>query len=332
MSVELWIYIEKTDPVTCGIPEAALGLLHKLRSLREGKEITVTAVMNENCDPAPVFSGGAQKIYRLLGRGDERQAAGQIAALCREHKPDIMVFLATITSRNIAAMTAAELETGLSADCTDIALRADGVLVQTRPAFGGLLYADIICEKKRPQLATVRPGIFLPGRELLQEKAGINKKIIDVPESGLEALTSLLSTMNTGLRPLSASRIVLSGGKGIESADGMLLLQKLAALTGAAVGASRGAVSAGFVQYGWQVGLTGQTIRPDVYIAFGISGAVQHLVGMEGAKTVIAVNSDKNAPIFEYADVGIVSDWKRVVMELIILMEEKKKDFLLSSF
>ena len=313
MSVELWIYIESIDP-------AALGLLYKLQSLGENKEKVITAVLPENCDPAPVFSGGARKIYRLLGKGDERQIARQIARLCKDHNPDVMVFLATVNSRNIAAMIAAELKTGLSADCTDIALRPDNVLVQTRPAFGGLLFADIICANQRPQIATVRPGIFLAGHSFFPGDG----EIIDVPESGVDACTSLLHIINTGLQPLSTARIVLSGGKGIESAEGMQQLQKLATLTGASVGASRAAVSAGYAQYNCQVGLTGQTIRPKVYVAFGISGAVQHLVGMEGSETVIAVNSDRNAPIFEYADIGIVSDWKPIVQKLIETIERKK--------
>ena len=314
MSANLWIYIEHIEP-------AALGLLHKLRLMGESRGGIVTAVINENCDSATVFSCGVKKIFRLLGRGDEKQVARQIASLCREHTPDVMIFLATISCRNIAAMLAADLKTGLSADCTDINLRQDNILVQTRPTFGGLLFADIICADRRPQIATVRPGIFLTGQDtsLFPEDG----EIIDVHEAEIEACTKLLHVINTGLQPLSTARIVLSGGKGIKSSEGIKQLEKLASLVGAAVGVSRGAVSAGYAQYGWQVGLTGQTIRPDIYIAFGISGAVQHLVGMEGAKTIIAVNSDKNAQIFEYADIGIVSDWKPVVQKLIEYFEKK---------
>lgn len=306
MRLELWVYMERVEP-------AGLGLLCRLKSMGGDIEKAVTAILPENCDPAPVFACGAQKIYRLIGKGDERQTAGQIAALCTEHAPNVLVFLATVSCRNIAAMVAAELETGLSADCTDIELRSGNILVQTRPAFGGLMFADIVCTNRRPQMATVRPGIFLMGPGNFPETG----EIIDVPESLLEAHTNLLQIIKTGQQSLPAARIVLSGGKGIKSSAGMQHLQKLAALTGAAVAASRGAVSAGFAQYGWQVGLTGLTIRPDVYIAFGISGAVQHLVGIEGAKTIIAVNPDRNAPIFEYADIGIVSDWEPVIEKLI---------------
>jgi len=314
MSVKIWIYIERIEP-------NALGLLHKLQSLGENKEKVISAVIPMDCDPAPVIFGSVQKIYRLLGKGDERQTAGQITALCKEHNPDVMVFLATVSGRNIAAMTAAELKTGLSADCTNIALRHNNILVQTRPAFGGSIFADIICEHQRPQIATVRPGIFLSRNNFFSE-GGANSEIIDVPESESEAFTCLLKVMNTGLRPLSAAKIVFSGGRGLGSAEGMRLLEKLAALTGAAVGASRAAVSAGYAQYGYQVGLTGQIIRPDVYVAFGISGAMQHLVGTEEAETIIAVNNDRKAPIFEYADIGIVSDWKPIVQSLIKALEK----------
>ena len=310
MNNELWIFIEHVEP-------DALGLLSKLRSLGDSHGKTVTAIIHERCDAAPVFSGGASKVYRLLGKGDERQISLQIAALCKEHAPEVLVFLATISCRNIAAMLAAKLETGLSADCTDIALRHDNVLVQTRPTFGGLLFADIICETRRPQIATVRPGIFLPGQGVFP----VSEITYDVPESEIEACTKLLSVKSTGLQPLPAARIVISGGKGIESPAGMQLLQKFAALIGASIAASRGAVGAGYAQYRCQVGLTGQTIRPDIYIAIGISGAVQHLVGMEGSKTIVAINSDKNAPIFEFADIGIVSDWKPIVQKLIAVFE-----------
>jgi len=297
----------------------ALGLLHKLKSLGEHTEKVIAAILPDSCDPAPVFSGGAHTVYRLLGKGDERQTAGQIAALCKNNFPDVLVFLATVSIRTIAAMVAAELKTGLSADCTDISLRLDNVLVQTRPTFGGLLFADIVCAQQRPQIANEGSEICLPGKKCVS----LDAKIVDVQASEHEAFTKLLEVVNTGRQPLSAARTVLSGGRGIESADGMQLLQKLAALTGAALGASRAAVNAGYAQYGSQVGLTGQTIRPDVYVAFGISGAVQHLVGMEGAETVIAVNTDKNAPIFEYADVGIVADWKPIVKSLIENIEKR---------
>ena len=321
---KLWIYME-------GIESASLGLLHKLRSMGDERGKIVEAIITEDaaklgecgslqpdCNLAPIFSNGAQKVYRLLGKGDERQIAGQITALCREHTPEVLIFLATIKSRDIAAMAAAELRTGLSADCTGIDLRPDNILVQTRPTFGGLLFADIVCPNRRPQIATIRHGIFLPGCGFSSREA----EIIDVPKSGAEASTRLLHVMSTKIQPLQTAQIVLSGGRGVESEEGMQQLQRLAMLTGASVGASRGAVSAGYARYEQQIGLTGQTIRPDVYIAFGISGAVQHLVGIERAKTIIAVNSDKKAPIFEYADIGIVSDWKPIVQNLIEIIKK----------
>jgi electron transfer flavoprotein alpha subunit len=310
MRAELWICMEHADA-------AEKGILYHLRALVKNGGTIVSAVLPYECGAEDVFSSGAQKIYRLPKLRDERQKAEQIAALCKERHPDVLLFPATVAGRCVAAMGAAELSTGLSADCTGLALQEDNLLVQTRPAFGGTLLADIVCEKSRPQIATVRPGVFL--REGTFSETGA---LIDVPRIPCDFFTELLESAATERASLTSAGIVISGGKGIGAPRGFQKLKKLAGLVGGAVGASRAAVGAGYAAYEHQVGLTGCTIRPEVYVAVGISGAIQHLVGMEHSKTIVAVNSDENAPIFGYADFAVVSGWEQVIDALIEKMEK----------
>ena len=182
----------------------------------------------------------------------------------------------------------------------------------TRPTFADTLLADIICEKARPQMATVRPGTYVP--VFGEEKTGCI--VPPPPFLEMDRTVRLLEETALDQNPLADARIIVSGGKGVGPA-GFEKLKLLADLLGASLGASRGAVNAGYSQYLHQVGLTGLTVHPDVYLAFGISGAVQHIVGMSGAKCVIAVNTDRKAPIFEYADLAIVSPWEDAADSLI---------------
>jgi electron transfer flavoprotein alpha subunit len=189
----------------------------------------------------------------------------------------------------------------------------------TRPTFGRSLLADILCPTHRPQMATVCPGAYLPDIPIVSRKSGLVIPV-EPPREPPDAV--LLQSIISGNQPLSAARRIVAGGKGIGSREGFRLLEQLAAAMGAAVGASRAAVNAGYAPYPQQIGLTGQTVRPCVYLAFGISGAVQHLVGMEKSDLIIAVNTDPRAPIFEYADYGIVGDWQETAEELLRLFQQ----------
>lgn len=305
-SKEYWVLIESGAP-------AEWGLLQRCAEIAGG-DMVPAALLREGLRPADAFGYGAKRVYRLQGEADPRQSGGQIAQIARERRPEAILFTANRYGRMTAAFAAALLETGLAADCTQIRRRADGLLVMTRPTFGDSLIADILCPDARPQMATVRPGIYLPADSTPLATDG---PVISVLPAMEPPDTSLLQCTALERQDLSLAKILVAGGKGVGSREGFRLLERLAAALGAAVGASRGAVNAGYAAYHQQIGLTGQAVQPEVYLAFGISGAVQHLAGMEKSRLIIAVNTDPHAPIFEYADYGIVGDWKEIAGELL---------------
>lgn len=305
-SKEYWVLIESGAP-------AEWGLLQRCAEIAGG-DMVPAALLREGLRPADAFGYGAKQVYRLQGEADPRQSGGQIAQIARERRPEAILFTANRYGRMTAAFAAALLETGLAADCTQIGRRADGLLVMTRPTFGDSLIADILCPDARPQMATVRPGIYLPADSTPLATDG---PVISVSPAMEPPDASLLQCTALERQDLSLARILLAGGKGVGSREGFQLLERLASALGAAVGASRSAVNAGYAAYHQQIGLTGQAVQPEVYLAFGISGAVQHLAGMEKSRLIIAVNTDPHAPIFEYADYGIVGDWKEIAEKLL---------------
>ena len=288
--------------------EIDLGLLSEAARLSGGK---LRALVPEG---KGVTAGeyGAAHIVTL--RGGEIPEEGEFAAFLAEKirvwGSRIILAPATVRMRNLMPMLAWHLKAGLTADCTALELE-DGRLLQTRPAFGNSLMADIR-SLSDIQMATVRPGTFRPER-------------YPVPNPGLETLTYRPSgrvrlldfAPFTEGKPLSQAEIIGAGGMGVGSREGFAKLEKLAKKLGAGLGASRTAVSAGLAPYSCQVGMTGVTVCPKLYLAFGISGAVQHLAGMSGSGTVVAVNRDPKAPIFDYADYGIVGDWEIIADKLL---------------
>lgn len=243
--------------------------------------------------------------------------------LVREIEPAIFLIGATTQGRDLAPRISSQLATGLTADCTGLDINEKGQLAATRPTFGGKLMATILC-KTFPQMATVRPGVF----PFLETPVYKNTNMIyRNPEiDDLEPKVKVLEFINSTeevINSLDSAKIIVSGGKGAKTKEGFLLLQQLADVLGGALGASRGAVEMGLAHQSIQIGQTGKTVSPEVYIACGISGAIQHTVGIEGAKKIIAINNDKDAPIFAVADVGYVGDLFEVVPKLI---EHYKQD------
>ncbi len=241
---------------------------------------------------------------------DDRNIAQ--ALVVQAEKCKVILAPATVRMRTVMPILAWYLQAGLTADCTQLEISSEGVLKQTRPAFGNSLMATI-CTTSPIQMATVRPGTFpadntslLPAEELSEIQKGAD----------IEELSFLPFD---AAAPLSQAKIIVAGGMGIGSKEGFEKLAQFANNIGGAVAASRCAVDAGFAPYAQQVGITGVTVCPKLYIAVGISGAVQHLSGMSGSETVIAINNDPKAPIFDYADYGIVGDWETILDQL---MEE----------
>ncbi|MFC1539678.1 FAD-binding protein [Candidatus Latescibacterota bacterium] len=246
------------------------------------------------------------------------------AHLIKKYKPEIFLIGATTTGRDFAGGLATVLETGLTADCTDLAVELETrSLLQTRPAFGGNIMATIKSSKHRPQMATVRPKVFAMPEKV--EKHDIEIVTAKYSISEKTERTDILEWIPSeeGVN-LADANIIVSGGRGIGKPENFALLQELADLLGGAVGASRAAVDAEWIDYSHQVGQTGRTVRPNIYIACGISGAVQHLAGMKTSDVIIAINKDPDAPIFNVATYGYVGDVLEIVKKMITELKRRQ--------
>lgn len=223
-------------------------------------------------------------------------------------KPEILLIGATNQGRDLAPRVAAALGTGLTADCTGLDINEKGQLAATRPTFGGQLMATILC-KTFPQMATVRPNVF----KVYREDSFVETEFVACPVNisyvkNRVKLLDFKKTVDTVINDLDSAEIIVAGGKGLKNEKGFELLNRFAQKIGATVGATRGAVELGLAPVSVQIGQTGKTVSPKVYIACGISGAIQHTVGMTGSEYIIAINNDEDAPIFDIADTGIVGD------------------------
>ena len=233
------------------------------------------------------------------------------------HKFEIVIFGASSIGRDYAPRVAARIGTGLVADCTGLDFdKEDGKFLQTRPAFGGNIMATIICPNDRPQMATVRPGVMETAVRI-DKKTEIKKICPDIDENDILAKTVKVIIDKTKHVSLSDAEIIVSGGRGLKNREGFHLLEELAEVLGGTVGASRVAVDQGWIDHSRQVGQTGQTVRPVVYIACGISGAIQHMVGMSEADFIIAINKNRKAPIMGNAHLAIEGDLFKIIPELI---------------
>jgi len=249
--------------------------------------------------------------------------ADALVKLVREFKPEIFLLGASSRGRDLAGSVATELYTGLTADCTGLEIDTQtNLLRQTRPAFGGNIMATIICPNYRPQMSTVRHRVF----EMPTADTGRQGQIVTVA-AGMteEQIASKVVEFITeqGEVNLADAKIIVSGGRGVGGPDGFAPIRELAEVLGGAVGSSRAAVDAGWIPYAHQVGQTGRTVRPDLYIACGISGAVQHLAGMGTAKVIVAINKDPEAPIFSMANYGLVGDLFQIVPALTAQFRKK---------
>jgi electron transfer flavoprotein alpha subunit len=245
--------------------------------------------------------------------------------VAREQKPEVVLAGATAIGRSFIPLVATSLATGLTADCTQLAIRSeDGVLLQTRPAFGGNIMATIECPHTRPQMATVRPRVM----KAVEQDAERKGEIIDYQPKP-ERLQSKVKVLQSVLEEQDQVNItegdtIVAGGRGLDNEKGFELIKQLADAVGGAVGASRAAVDSEWIAYPHQVGQTGKTVNPKLYIACGISGAIQHVVGMQSSETIVAINKDPHASIFDVATYGIVGDLFEVVPKLIEKIKERR--------
>ncbi len=302
---------------------ACLALLGRARALADEADRQVVALGTEDDSPPErYFHAGADGAVLLTGAPpDTPRTADAFAGILLRYAPEIVLCPATVEGRAMSAWIAARLNTGLTADCTALSLTQDGFLLQTRPAFGGNLIADILCRARRPQMASVRPGVFPPPAPDTSRTGFVQR----VACEGRIFLQRLHVEQNAEGARLGDAEVIVAGGKGVGGKEGFAKLARLAALLGGVVGASRSAVDLGYAPYAAQIGLTGVTVRSRLYLAVGISGCVQHIAGMRGAKTVVAVNADRRAQIFSHADYGIVGDWEEVVDEMIEQIEKIRR-------
>lgn len=242
-----------------------------------------------------------------------------LADLAGVIKPQILLIGATNQGRDLAPRTACTLGTGLTADCVELDINEKGQLAATRPTFGGQLMATILC-KNYPQMATVRPGVF----KVHSVDDSVKTEFVSCPvnisylKNNVE-IVDFKKTVETLIDDLDSAEIIVAGGKGLKNKKGFELLKQFAASLGASVAATRGAVEIGLAPSTIQIGQTGKTVHPKVYIACGISGAIQHTVGMTGSEHIIVINNDENAPIFEIADTGIVGDFLEIIPKFLEL-------------
>ena len=247
-----------------------------------------------------------------------------IADLINKEKPEIVLFGATSLGRDVAPRVAGKVGTGLTADCTKLEIdENDNKLLQTRPAFGGNLMATIICPKNRPQMSTVRPGVMKKAIYSKDSSGVIETIMPNLKESDIRAKVIEIKSAGKKIVNLADAKIIVSGGRGLKKAENFKLIENLAEALGGEVGASRAAVDSGWIESFHQVGQTGTTVHADVYIACGISGAIQHLAGMSESKYIVAINNDPNAPIFKICDYGIVGDLNEVIPAMIESVKKK---------
>jgi electron transfer flavoprotein alpha subunit len=267
---------------------------------------------------------GAARVYLADDPSLERYSSEGytivLAKLIQEAKPAVVLLGATTQGKDLAPRVAARLGLGLASDCTAFEVAADGRLIITRPLYGGRAIATVI-EKTTPQMATVRPNLMVPLEPDTSRTVPVEKLAVDTGDIRAKVV-ELIQESERRRVGLAEAEIIVSGGRGLKGPENFCLLEELADVLGAAVGASRAAVDAGWIDHSHQVGQTGRTVTPNLYIACGISGAVQHLAGMKTARYIVAINKDPDAPIFRMADYGIVGDLFEVVP---ILTEEFKK-------
>ena len=333
---EVWVYIEQNNGK---IAEVSLELLGKGNDLAKKLNVKTGAVLlgsQVKSLTKTVFAYGADKIYiaenSSLKEYTTLPYAKVVVDLIKEYGPQIVLYGATTTGRDIAPRIASELRVGLTADCTDLQIgdyqakdkEYKDILYQIRPAFGGNIIATIVSPDHRPQMATVREGVMKMNTLDKSREGQIVEYKTDIPKEII--LTELVKKFQQDKTVnLKGANIIVSGGMGVGTKNNFKLISDLAHVLGAEVGGSRAAVDAGFINKDHQVGQTGTTVRPKLYVAVGISGQIQHMAGMNCSGRIMAINNDPNAPIFQIAHYGMVGDLNEIVPKFIEVYKSLKK-------
>jgi electron transfer flavoprotein alpha subunit len=322
----VWVFIEQKDD---GVASVSLELLGAGRKLADKRGVELAGILiGENVKhlAKTVFEAGADTVYvydQPIFKHYRTETYMKALLDCSDkHKPEIILYGATSTGKDLASAVATDLPTGLTADTTELDVEEEtGLLLASRPAFGGNIMATILCKKYRPQMATVRSKVMKALPPEIGRTGKVVEETIALKEENIR--TKVLEIVKETVKKVKIDEadIIVAGGKGLGSYDGFQLIHRLAETLGGAVGASRDVVEAGWIDHPHQVGQTGVTVTPKIYFAIGISGAIQHIVGMKNSGIIIAINKDKDAAIFQNCHYGIVGDAFEIVPLLIEMFE-----------
>lgn len=323
----VWVFAEQRGGKVASVAYELLGVGRRLTD-ELNTELSAVLFGASESEAQELIRWGADKVYLsndpIFEKFSDEPYSLLLSWLIEKYRPEIVLAGATSIGRSFIPRVAAKLRTGLTADCTSLEIdKETGNLLQIRPAFGGNIMATILCPNNRPQMATVRPRVMKRGQYDETRKG----EIIQIKVDGISSRTKVIGTIkeiSDITVNLQEVDVIVSGGRGLGGSKGFKLLEELAGLLGGAIGASRAAVDEGWISYSHQIGQTGKTVCPKIYIACGISGAVQHLVGMQSSDIIIAINKNPEAPIFNVATYGIVGDVYEIVPLLIKKIKEAK--------
>ncbi|WBW98558.1 electron transfer flavoprotein subunit alpha/FixB family protein [Oceanirhabdus sp. W0125-5] len=326
----VWVFAEQRDGE---LQKVSLELLGKGREIADkiGTELCAVLLGRDLDDMVKELGAyGADRVivceHELLHHYTTDAYTKVICELVEEKKPEIMFVGASYVGRDLGPRIACRVETGLTADCTSLDVEEEtNNLLMTRPAFGGNLMATIICADHRPQCATIRPGVFAKQERDENREFIVEKYNVELSEDDIRTKVEEVVKVAKEVADITEADFIVSGGRGVGNAENFKLLEELADVLGGVVGASRAAVDNGWIDKSLQVGQTGKTVRPQIYIACGISGAIQHLAGMQDADYIIAINKDADAPLMKAADLALVGDLKNVIPELIQQIKARKE-------
>lgn len=323
----VWVFGEQRDGKLNTVVYELIGEGRKLADKLD-QDLCLVLIGSDLSEKATrIIEYGVDKVYLIeedeLNLYNDQYYTAAMTELIETYKPSIILLGATTIGRSLGPRVAARIKTGLTADCTGLDIDPESKnLLQTRPAFGGNIMATIVCKNHRPQMATVRPGVMKEVTNKKDYKGEIIRYNFDPKKIDLKThLLDVIKEIGEGIN-INEANIIVSGGRGLGCAENFKLIKELADALGGAVGASRAAVDSGWIDHDHQVGQTGTTVSPRIYIACGISGAVQHLVGMKSSDIIIAINKDPEAPIFNYATYGLVGD----LFEIVPMLTKKIKN------
>lgn len=343
MTRRFWVFIEQEEGKPHQVSWELIGVARRLAGeiadevAVSGEEVLVEAIVVGHNVQAVAEEGlkyGLDHVYvvddEVFEHYRNQSYSKALVEVVKKYKPEVFFIGATTLGRDLAGAVATSLGTGLTADCTQLqmgAIKEGGpkLLLATRPAFGGNIIATIVCRTHRPQMASVRPRVFPMPEQVSEIKGGISYEKVSISEDEISAKILKVIRNEAECANVEYADILVAGGRGVGGAAGFKMIQDLADALGGVVAASRPCVDAGWISYDHQVGQTGKTVRPKLYIAAGISGAIQHKVGMQDSDFILAINRDPKAPIFEIASVGIVGDLYEVIPAMIKEIKASKE-------